>query len=112
MMTMTSLVTAVTIGLVLGVLARWLVPACRRVPFWLPMAVGVGAAVFGTVTARLAGVDTSQVSPVEVILQVTLAGVCLGVVAATTERQDGRRGVAGHERLPSHGRPGEVGRPR
>jgi len=83
----TSLITAVTVGLVLGTLVRWLVPTCRGVPFWLPLAVGVGAAIFGTVTARLAGVDISQVSPVELFLQVALACLGLGAVALTAERK-------------------------
>jgi uncharacterized membrane protein YeaQ/YmgE (transglycosylase-associated protein family) len=83
----TSLITAVTVGLVVGVLVRWLVPACRGVPVWLPMAVGVGAAILGTVAARLAGVDTSQVSPVELVLQVVLAGMGVGAVALTADRQ-------------------------
>jgi hypothetical protein len=96
----TSLATAVTVGLVIGVLVRWLVPTCRGVPFWLPSAVGVGAAILGTVAARLAGVDTSQVSPVEVVLQVALAGLGVGAVAMTAERQ------------PSTGLHGKTGEPR
>lgn len=99
-MTGTSLVSAVTVGLILGVLTRLLVPACRGVPFWLPLAVGVGAAVLGTVTARLAGVESSQVSLVELILQVAAAGLGLGAVAATADRQ------------PSTRRYGKAGRPR
>jgi hypothetical protein len=99
-MTATSLVSAVAIGLVLGLLTRRLVPSCRGVPFWLPPAVGVGAAVLGTVIARLAGVDTSQVSPVELVLQVGAAGLALGAVAATADRQ------------PSAGRYGKTGGPR
>lgn len=100
-MTATSLISAVTIGLVLGVLARWLVPACRSsVPFWLPPAVGVSSAVLGTVAARLAGVDASQVSPVEVIVQLCAAGSALVAVAATADRQQ------------SAGRYDESGRPR
>ncbi len=86
-MTASSLIAAVAVGLVLGVLAWWLVPACRRVPFWLPSAVGVGAAVLGTVIARLAGVDTSRVSPVELVLQVAVAALSLGVVAATADHR-------------------------
>lgn len=82
----TSLITAVTVGLVLGVLVRWLVPACRNVPFWLPLAVGVGAAVLASVTARLAGLDTSGVSAVELILQVVLAGLGVGAVAVTADK--------------------------
>jgi uncharacterized membrane protein YeaQ/YmgE (transglycosylase-associated protein family) len=99
-MTATSLISAVTVGVVLGLLARWLVPACRRVPFWLPPAVGVGAAVLGTVTARLAGVDNSQVSLIELILQVGAAGLGLSAVAATADRP------------PPARRYGKAGRPR
>ena len=98
-MTGTSLIAALTVGLVLGLLARRLVPACRAVPFWLPPAVGVGAAVLGTVTARLAGVGTAQVSPVELILQVVAAGLGLGAVAATADRPaPGRYGSPGRSR--------------
>lgn len=99
-MTGTSLATAVVVGLVVGLLVRWLVPACRSVPFWLPPAVGVGAAVLGTVTARLGGVDTSQVSLVELVLQVTLAGLGVGAVALTADRQ------------PPTSRYGKTGKPR
>jgi hypothetical protein len=99
-MTATSLISAVTVGLVLGVLARWLVAACRSVPFWLPPAAGVGAAVLATVAARLAGVDGSQVSLIEVILQLGAAGLSLSAVAATGDRQR------------SAGRYGRTGRPR
>jgi hypothetical protein len=83
----TSLITAVTVGLIVGLLVRWLVPICRSVPFWLPMAVGVGAAILGTVAARLAGVDSSQVSPVELVLQVALAGLGVGAVALTADQR-------------------------
>jgi hypothetical protein len=98
-MTGTSLITAVAVGLVLGVLVRWLVPACRGVPFWLPLAVGFGAAIMGTVAARLAGVDASQLSPVELILQVALAGLGVGAVALTADGQ------------PPIGRYGRTGKP-
>ncbi|MDG4831729.1 GlsB/YeaQ/YmgE family stress response membrane protein [Solwaraspora sp. WMMD1047] len=105
-MTETSLVTAVTVGLVLGVLARWLVPASRGVPFWLTPAVGLGAAMLGTVSARLAGVNTAQVSRVELILQVVLAGLGIAAVTVTADRQPpkNRRGRAD--------RYGKAGRPR
>jgi hypothetical protein len=99
-MTGSSLVTAVMVGLVLGVVVRWLGPTRRAVPFWLPPAVGVGAAVLGTVVARLGGVDTSQVSPVELVLQVGLAGLGVGAVAVTADRQPrtSRDGKAGEPR--------------
>ena len=86
-MTGTSLISAVTVGLVLGGVARLLVPTCRDTPFWLPMAVGVCAAVLASIVARLAGLHPSQVSPFEVLLQVVLAGLSVGGVALTADHR-------------------------
>ena len=54
----------------------------------LTIAVPRGA-LFGETLDRLdwLGVDTSQVSPVELVLQITLAGFGLGAVAATADRR-------------------------
>ncbi|MEU8817142.1 GlsB/YeaQ/YmgE family stress response membrane protein [Actinoplanes sp. NPDC048796] len=89
-MTVSSLVTALLVGAALGAGARWLVPATRGVPFWVPLAVAVGAAVFATVVARFAGVDTSGVAPVEIFLQVVLAATGVALVAATADRRYSR----------------------
>ncbi|SNY55297.1 GlsB/YeaQ/YmgE family stress response membrane protein [Paractinoplanes atraurantiacus] len=85
-MTVSSLVTALLVGAALGAGARWLVPATRGVPFWVPVAVAVGAAVLATVVARFAGVDTSGVSAVEVFLQVVFAAAGVALVAGTADR--------------------------
>ena len=89
--TITSLLTAMTIGIVIGLTGRFLVPAGRDIPFWVPLAVGVGAALLGTVTARLAGVDTSGVSAIEVLLQTVFAGIAVAMVAATADRRPSQR---------------------
>ena len=86
-MTISSLVTALAIGTVLGVCGRWIVPAGRGVPFWVPLAVALGAAVLGTVVGRLAGVDSPGVSPVEVTLQVVFAAAGVSLVAATADHR-------------------------
>jgi hypothetical protein len=86
-MTISSLLTALAAGVALGLAGRFLVPAGRGVPFWVPLAVGIGAALLGTITARLAGVDTSGVSAVEVLLQAVFAGVAVALVAATADRR-------------------------
>ncbi|MDY7087201.1 MAG: GlsB/YeaQ/YmgE family stress response membrane protein [Actinomycetota bacterium] len=86
-MTVSSLVTAVAVGVVLGIGGRWMVPAGRSVPFWLPLCVGVGAAVFATVIARIVGVDASRVSAIEVLMQVAFAVCGVVLVARTAERQ-------------------------
>lgn len=86
-MTATSLFTAVAVGMVIGFTGHWIGRSTRRVPPWLPPAVGVGAALLGTIAARFAGVDTPRVSLVEIVLQVALATITVAVVLGTTDRQ-------------------------
>jgi len=83
-MTVTSLATAVVVGVALGI-AGALVR--RSVPFWLPAAVGVGAAVFATVVARIAADLPSGFSPAELGLQVVFAAGGVAVVVATADRR-------------------------
>ena len=90
-MTLTSLVSALAVGVALGLGARWILPAGRGVPFWVPLGVAVGAAVLGTVVGRLAGIDTSAVTAVEVVLQVTFAAGAVTVVAVTADRRPQER---------------------
>ncbi|XVU22997.1 GlsB/YeaQ/YmgE family stress response membrane protein [Actinoplanes sp. CA-054009] len=91
-MTVSSLVTALIVGSVLGLCGRWAVPAGRDMPFWVPVAVAVGTALLATVIARFSGVDTAGVTALEVILQVVFAAVGVAVVAATAgPRGDGVR---------------------
>lgn len=86
-MTATSLLTAVTAGMVIGFAGHWIGRTAGKVPLWLPPAVGVGAALLGTVAARLAGIDTARVSPVEIVLQIGLAAGAVTAVALTTDRR-------------------------
>jgi hypothetical protein len=84
--TLTSLLTALGVGVLIGLGGRMLVPAGRGVPFWVPLAVGVTASLLGTVTARLAGVADPVVSDVELVLQGLFAGAAVALVAATDRR--------------------------
>jgi uncharacterized membrane protein YeaQ/YmgE (transglycosylase-associated protein family) len=86
-MTISSLVAALSVGAVIGVCARWFVPSGRGIPFWVPLGVAIGAAVLGSVIARLAGVGGSAVSVVEVVLQVTFATAGVALVIATADRR-------------------------
>ena len=86
-MTISSLITALAVGTILGLGGRWLVPAGRAVPFWVPLAVAVCAAMLATVAVRLAGIDTTGVTTVEVIVQVIFALTGVGFVAATADRR-------------------------
>ena len=86
-MTVTSLVTAVAVGVALGVLGCLAVPAGRRVPFWLPPAVAVGAAVFATTVARTAADLPPGFSLTELGLQVGSGAAVVAAVLATADRR-------------------------
>lgn len=86
-MTVTSLLTALAVGLFIGVIGYRIGRTTRHAPIWLPPAVGIGAALLGTVAARLAGIDSPRVSPVEIGLQLALATVAVAVTISTTDRR-------------------------
>lgn len=86
-MTVTSLVAAVVIGAALGLAGHLLTRADRRVPFWLPPTVGVGAAVFATTVVRIAADLPPGVSPTELGLQVLFGAAGVAAVVATADRR-------------------------
>jgi uncharacterized membrane protein YeaQ/YmgE (transglycosylase-associated protein family) len=86
-MTIAHLIAAVAVGAVIGIAGRLIMPPRRRVPIWLPVAVGVGAALLGTVVARLADSDSAGFSIVELVVQVTFGALGIALVAATADRQ-------------------------
>ncbi|GIF01257.1 GlsB/YeaQ/YmgE family stress response membrane protein [Paractinoplanes rishiriensis] len=86
-MTITHLIAAVAVGTAVGIAGRLIMPPRRRVPVWLPVAVGIGAALLGTVVARLADSDSSGFSIAELTTQLTFAALGIAWVAATADRQ-------------------------
>lgn len=78
-MTITGLISAIIIGLVLGVVGRAIAPGKQRIPLWLTILVGVVAALVGTAIVGPMR-DTGGLDWVELIVQVVLAVV--GVLVA------------------------------
>ena len=90
-MTVTGIISALIVGLVIGALGRLVVPGRQGIPIWLTMLIGVGAALLGTVIARAAGVaTTSGVDWTELLIQVVLAAIGVAIVAGV----GARRGVS------------------
>jgi uncharacterized membrane protein YeaQ/YmgE (transglycosylase-associated protein family) len=81
--TVTGIITALIIGLVIGALGRLVVPGRQNIPIWLTMVIGVVAALLGTVVARALGIatETSGVDWLELLIQVALAAIGVGIVA-------------------------------
>jgi len=81
--TVTGIITALIVGLVIGALGRLVVPGRQSMPIWLTMVIGVVAALLGTVLARALGIATatSGIDWMELIIQVALAAVGVALVA-------------------------------
>ena len=89
-MTVTGIITALIVGLIIGALGRLVVPGKQNIPIWLTMVIGVVAALLGTVLARAVGVDdTAGVDWIELLFQVVLAAIGVALVVGIA----GRRGV-------------------
>jgi uncharacterized membrane protein YeaQ/YmgE (transglycosylase-associated protein family) len=89
-MTVTGIITALIVGLIIGALGRLVVPGKQNIPIWLTMVIGVVAALLGTVIANAVGVNnTSGVDWIELLFQVVLAAIGVALVVGIT----GRRGV-------------------
>ena len=89
-MTVTGIITALIVGLIIGALGRLVVPGKQNIPIWLTMVIGVVAALLGTVVARLVGIDTAGFSVLELAVQVALAAIAVAVVAGTAGRRTRR----------------------
>jgi uncharacterized membrane protein YeaQ/YmgE (transglycosylase-associated protein family) len=90
-MTVTGIITALIVGLIIGALGRLVVPGKQNIPIWLTMVIGIAAALLGTVLARAIGIstDTSGVDWQELLVQVVLAAIGVALVVGVC----GRRGV-------------------
>lgn len=79
-MTISSIIGAIIIGTVIGVLGRLVVPGRQRIGILWTIAVGIAAALIGSaIAAGLDVADTNGVDWVEWLIQIGLAA--LGVVA-------------------------------
>jgi uncharacterized membrane protein YeaQ/YmgE (transglycosylase-associated protein family) len=87
--TVTGIITAVVIGLVIGVLARMILPGRQNIPIWLTIVVGIVAALLGTALARAMGIPTatSGIDWMELLVQLIVAIVGVGLVSAAFSRR-------------------------
>jgi uncharacterized membrane protein YeaQ/YmgE (transglycosylase-associated protein family) len=87
-MTVSGIITAIIVGLIIGALGRLVVPGKQNTPIWLTIVIGIVAALLGTVIAKAVGVnDTKGIDWIELLFQVVLAAIGVALTAGI-----GRRG--------------------
>jgi uncharacterized membrane protein YeaQ/YmgE (transglycosylase-associated protein family) len=80
--------TAILIGIVIGALGRLVLPGRQKIGFLLTLAVGIVAALIGTLIAGLLDVDdTRGIDWIELALQVALAAGGVALVAGMRGRR-------------------------
>lgn len=94
-MTITGIITAILIGIVVGVLGRLLVPGRQPIGFLITILVGIVSAFIGTAIARAIGIPTatSGIDWMELLVQVVVAAIGVALVAALMGRR--HTGVTG-----------------
>jgi uncharacterized membrane protein YeaQ/YmgE (transglycosylase-associated protein family) len=89
-MTVAGIVSALIVGLIIGVLGRLVAPGKQSIPIWLTIVIGIVAAFIGTAIARGIGyADTNGIDWLEILTQVVLAAIGVSIAAGAY----GRRGV-------------------
>jgi uncharacterized membrane protein YeaQ/YmgE (transglycosylase-associated protein family) len=87
-MTISGIISAIIIGLIIGALGRLVVPGRQSIPIWLTIVIGIVAAFVGTLLAAAIGVEnTSGIDWIEIIFQVVLAAAGVYLVAGSYRRR-------------------------
>ena len=87
-MTVTGIITALIVGLIIGALGRLVVPGKQNIPIWLTILIGIVAAIIGTFIAAALGVaETGGVDWIELTIQVVLAALGVSLFAGLRSRR-------------------------
>jgi uncharacterized membrane protein YeaQ/YmgE (transglycosylase-associated protein family) len=88
--TVTGIISAIVVGLIIGALGRLIVPGKQNIPIWLTIVIGIVAAIVGTLLARAIGLSAGPGFQIgELIVQIVLAALGVFLVAGAY----GRRGI-------------------
>ena len=91
-MTVTGIISAIVVGIIVGALGRLVVPGKQNIPIWLTIIVGIVAALIGTAIARFLGLaDTRGFDWIELIIQIVLAAGGVLLAANVYSRRSLRR---------------------
>jgi uncharacterized membrane protein YeaQ/YmgE (transglycosylase-associated protein family) len=85
--TVTGIITAIVFGLIIGALARLIVPGKQNFPIWLTILVGIVGALIGTFVARALNFPTGGFNWREILLQIIAAVILVFGVAAVYKKR-------------------------
>lgn len=80
-MTVTGIITAIIVGLIIGALGRLVVPGKQNIPIWLTIVIGIVAALIGTAIVGSLS-DTKGFDWIELATQIVLAAIGVYAVSA------------------------------
>ncbi len=88
-MTITGIISAIIIGLIIGALGRLVVPGRQAIPIWLTIIIGIIAAFIGAAIATALGYTNANggIPWIEIIIQVILAAIGVSIAAAAYSRR-------------------------
>lgn len=97
-MTITGIISAILIGIVVGALGRLLLPGKQSIGILVTILVGIVSAFIGTAIARAVGIPTatSGVDWLELLVQVVVAVIGVALVASLMGRR--HTGMTGRRR--------------
>jgi uncharacterized membrane protein YeaQ/YmgE (transglycosylase-associated protein family) len=97
-MTITGVITAILIGIVVGALGRLMVPGRQPIGWVVTIVVGIVSAFIGTAIARALGIPTATagIDWLELLCQVVVAAIGVALVSALMGRR--RTGLMGGRR--------------
>ena len=88
-MTITGIISAIIIGLIIGVLGRLVVPGRQAIGIWLTILIGIIAAFIGAAIATALGYTNANggIPWIEIIIQVVIAAIGVSIAAAAYSRR-------------------------
>nr|WSY57180.1 GlsB/YeaQ/YmgE family stress response membrane protein [Streptomyces sp. NBC_00886] len=87
-MEISGIISAIVIGIIIGVLGRLVVPGRQHIGVVLTIVVGIVAALLGAAIASGLGVaDTKGIDWIEWLIQIGLAGVGIAALDRTRVRR-------------------------
>jgi uncharacterized membrane protein YeaQ/YmgE (transglycosylase-associated protein family) len=76
------IISAIVVGLIIGALGRLVVPGRQDLSIWVTIAIGIVAALIGSLIASALGVgQTNGIDWIKLIIQVALAALGVALVA-------------------------------